>query len=89
MHILTLLQISCGDIEMAKQRLGQARNILNLENMFFYHALPTSNLKHLNYHNHEHFEEKPPKSEWYICPPIPQSRPTCHMSEILFHETDQ
>ena len=34
MHVLTLLQrimakcqMSCGDVEMAKQRIGQARNI--------------------------------------------------------------
>ena len=52
MHVLTLLhrimakcQISHGDIEMAKQRLGQAGNIFMLGNMFFYHALPKRNLK--------------------------------------------
>ena len=50
MHVLTLLhrimakcQISCGDIEMEKRRLGQARNILKLGNVFFYHKLPESN----------------------------------------------
>ena len=47
MHILTPIhrhmgkcQISCGDIEIAKQRLGQAKNIFKLENIFFYHILP-------------------------------------------------
>ena len=42
MHVLTLLhrimgkyQLSCGDIEMAKRRLGQARNMFKLGNMFF------------------------------------------------------
>ena len=52
MHILTLLhrnmgkcQISYGDIEMAKQRLCQARDIYKLENIFFYHILPKNNAK--------------------------------------------
>ena len=47
MHILTLFhiiigkcQISCEDFEIAKLRLNQARNILKLENVFFYHTLP-------------------------------------------------
>ena len=49
-HVLTFLhrsmakyQISCGDIEMAKRRLGQAIIIFKLGNMFFYHTLPKSN----------------------------------------------
>ena len=49
MHVLALLhiimgkyQISCGYIEMAKRRLGQARNILKLGNVFFNYILPKS-----------------------------------------------
>ena len=52
--ILTLLhkimakcQISCGDIEMAKRRLGQARIILKLGNIFLYQTLPQSNRKQI------------------------------------------
>ena len=54
MHILTLLhrnmgkcQISCGDIEIAKQRLGQARDIFKLGNIFFFQILPKNNPKKL------------------------------------------
>ena len=52
MHVLTLLhrimgkcQISCGDFEMAKWRLGKASNIFKLGNVFFYHTLPERNEK--------------------------------------------
>lgn len=52
MHVLTLLcrnmgkcQFSCGDIEMAKRRLGQRRKKFKLGNVFFYHILPKSNPK--------------------------------------------
>ena len=52
MHVLTLLHrnmgkchISCGDIEMAKWSLGQARNIFKLGNIFFYHILLENNQK--------------------------------------------
>ena len=52
MRVLTLLhrnmvkcQVSCGDIEMAKRRLGQARIIFRLGNVIFYHILPESKTK--------------------------------------------
>ena len=52
MHAWTLLhrimgkwQISSVDIEMANGRLGLARNILMLGNMFFYLTLPKRNPK--------------------------------------------
>ena len=52
MHVLTLLcrnmgkcQFSCGDIEMAKRRLGQRRKKFKLGNVFFYHILLKSNPK--------------------------------------------
>ena len=55
MHVLTLFhiimgkyQISCEDIEMTKRRLGQARNILKLGNVFFYHISPKGVPKNLN-----------------------------------------
>ena len=77
-HVLTLLhrnlancQISCWDIEMVKQRLGQARNIFKLGNIFFYHILPQKNPKQLNQNIHEHLRKNILKSERYIYLAIP------------------
>ena len=54
MHVFNLInrimetcQISCGDIEMAKRWLGQARIIFKLGNMSFYHTLTKSYKKNL------------------------------------------
>ena len=51
-HVLTLLhrnmvkfQVLCGDIEMAKRRLGQARIIFKLGNVIIYHILLASKPK--------------------------------------------
>ena len=38
-------QISCGEIKIAKLRLGQARHIVMLGKIFFYHILPENDLK--------------------------------------------
>ena len=54
-------QVSYGNIEIAKLRLGQASNIFLLENVFFYHTLHESNPKKSKLPIHEYFEEKSPK----------------------------
>ena len=69
MHILTLLhrhmgkcQISSGDIEIAKQRLGQATNIFKLENIFLYHILPRKKTNIIM----STLRKNVQKSRWYI-----------------------
>ena len=55
MHVFTLLhrnmgkyKIACGDTEMAKQRLGQARNMDKPGFFSSHHIIPENYLKNLN-----------------------------------------
>ena len=50
--------------------LGQARHIFKLGNVFYIIYYLKVIQQSLNYHNYEHFEEEPHKSDWYIYPAI-------------------